>query len=405
MTSGSRPTILTIGNHTQRSLWLPLSEHYRLAFLDNAFHAEAAGANVPDIIPLRDYATDDVVQDARARAMLAVTDLVNSIADGLAVDREVSDLHGVALAGWLAPALYEAWASSMGRISACAALHEKEGVAGVLVHEDVTPIGRVVSQWGNAVGIPTLHAPHANHFMRPGTKDIHCSATAKHLGVAGTYMRDWYSACGVSDDRMTVVGAPRWDHLVDEEKLPSRWLARNGLGVKDDTKFVLGFATTWYQLTTVWGVEPEAYLESCTDRVVAAAKELDAFLVVAMHPGESPDQENHYADKIKKAGLRGAVTRHHNEHTLRASDCLVVVGPSNVGVRASILGTPVVELYTPGARYPDYGPPGTWGDDLIPLIRQAVADGPKKDFSEAMCCGLDGKGTERTVDWVRSLCQ
>ena len=395
-----RPVLLTVGNHTQRSLWAPLSETYRLAFMDGGSQGEAAGAGVPDVLGLAAYADEAVISQARAVAMIRANDVLNAIADGLVVDPEVNDLHGAGLAAWAGPALYESWAATAGRISACSMLHQKEGVVGVLVHEDVTPMGRVAAQWGNAKGIPTLHLPHANHFSKAGTKDIHCSTTAQHLGVAGRYMRGWYSDCGVADDRMTTVGMPQWDKYMDQEQIPTKAFARHALGIKDGM-YVLAYATTWYQMTTVWGNDPEAYLEECFSRILWTALELDAFLIVAMHPGETAGQEGHYAQRIKEAGLHGAVTRTHNAHTMRAADCVVTQGPSNVGVVAAMLDTPVVELYVPGARYPAYGPAGTWGDGLAQLIRDAV---PNRHFADAMNDGLDGKATERAVEWVRSLC-
>jgi len=84
---------------------------------------------------------------------------------------------------------------------------------------------------------------------------------------------------------------------------------------------------------------------------------------------------------------------------------LVTQGSSNLAVEAAILGTPTVELYVCSSKYPEYGPRGTWGEGLSDLILEAIARGPLKDFERAMNYDADGRAVERTVEWVRSICQ
>ena len=393
-----KPVLLMTGNLTLAPLFVPLAEHFRLAFADDAFAKAAEGFDVKDVLSLADFSGDTAVLDAKGQAMLAAADLVEEVGNGKLTLGTATKLHGQALLRWLPVSAFEMLSMSIARISACSVLQKKEGIAGVLVHEDVTPNGRVLAQFGNAMGIPTMHLPHANHFLRPGSGDIHCTAVAEHLGVTGPYMRDWYSACGVMDDRMTTVGMPRWDKLYDEERLPSKAQARNAFGIKDGER-VLGYGTTWFQVTSVWGDNPEAYLTESLHTVIAAAKETGAFLLLSMHPGELEEQVNFYAQEIRGAGIRGAVARAHPEHTLRAMDCLVSQGPSNFGIEANILGTPVVELFVPGARYPDGGPEGTWGKDLVSTIDRATVH---PGFATAMNAGASS--IERTVEWVRATC-
>lgn len=394
-----RPILLTVGNHTQRPLWKDLGVTFRLAFANDQFADEAKSLGVAGVLSMKDYSGAADVEKAKGQAILLAGDIAEDIKDGhLTLDDSVASMSGLNLLGWLPTFVYEQTAPVVAHISACATLHETERIAGILLHEDVTPTAKALAAWGNTVGVPTLHQPHGNHFFKPTPLDVHCRVTARHLGVRGGYMRDWYKACGATN--ITEIGAPIWDELYDPNRLPTRDSARRALGIKPE-EYVLQYGTTWYQLTSVWGDDPENYLDSCLNLVVEAAQALGAFLLISMHPGETPGQENHYAASIKKAGLRGAVTRTHNSHCLRAANCLVIQGPSNLGVKACILGTPVVELYQHGARYPDYGPKGTWGEGLLDLIKLAIVP---EGFAEAMNYKNDGKSTERAVEWVRSTC-
>ena len=396
-----KPVLLTLGNHTQTPMWKGLAESYRLAFLSSQAADLAASMGI-DAIKAEAYLPFAEMEDARGRALLMAGEVTDALADGrVAFDSVLPRFSPSAMTSWFLPAFYDQACAVIGRLKACEALRQKEGIAGILVHEDVTPEGRTLALFGNAHGIPTLHQPHANHFLEPGTGDIHCDATAQFIGASGTYMRDWYKACGVPEERIAIVGRPAWDKLYDEDILPSRAKAKYAFGVYDD-RFVLAYATTWYQMTSAWG-DPEADLLRSLDRVLDVAKEIGAFVIVKQHPGEG--QTAIYEKKLKELGLKGAITRHWNEFALRAADVLVTQGPSNIGVEAAILGTPVVEMFQCGARYPDFGPEGTWGEDLLPLISDACARGALAEFAEAMSFRTNRPAAEVAIDWVRGIVQ
>jgi hypothetical protein len=359
--------------------------------MDEQVATLADSMDIPQVLRLAQFSPEDYGR-AKGRAMLMAGDIIGRSVGGDLSLGELPSLNGLGLAGWLPTVFYETATPAIMRTSACQVLHEKEGVAGVLVHEDVTPNGRVLAQWGNANGVPTMHLPHANHFSKANTGDIHCQATAKNIGAAGSHMERWYSHTGAN---ITKVGVPWWDAHY-KEAVPSKDMARHALGVKDG-EYVLGYATTWAQMTSVWGGDPEPFLTGALHRVFEAVKKLNAFLLLKMHPGEHPEQDKFYEQEMKDAGIRGAVTRHHAEVCLRAMDCLVTQGPSNLGVSAQILGTPVVEMFVHGARYTD-GPKGTWGDGLEEMIAEAVL---LPEWTESMNYMNDGKATERTLDWIR----
>jgi len=147
-------------------------------------------------------------------------------------------------------------------------------------------------------------------------------------------------------------------------------------------------------------------LQAGFQEMLVAMKELGAKMIVKLHPGEPEGNEGYYQTRMHEAGVLGCLTRIHNEFAIRAADCVVTMSSSNFAVEAMIAGVPVVEHYQCGTKYPDeYGPaPGTWGDELVPLIKQAIKDGPNKEFVRAMNYDDDGKAINRCVEWIRGLC-
>lgn len=398
----TKPVLYTVGGHTQRELWQPLSEHYQLAFLNSGAGRMAAEMGVEDVLLIESFMTPTMLEQAKRKAMLHVAQVADVVASGSCLfDPSIPSLDTQGMLNWLPVWTYENLIPAIGRAFSLAACHEKHGGVGALVHEDVTPEGRILCQWANAEGLPTLHMPHANHFLANDTEDIHCSTVARHIGASGTYMRDWYAGAGAQAD-IQLIGAPQWDRLYDTERRPGREFARRALGLPQDG-LVLAYATTWAQMTAVWG-KPDEELERGLELMLGAAKELAATLIIKMHPGEVAGQEKAYVEALREFGLKGAITRKHNEVVLRAADCLITQGSTNLAVSAAILGTPVVEIYQCSTRYPDYGPPGTWGEELVDLIREAVRGQDLGEFERAMNYDADGKAGERAVAWIRELC-
>jgi len=400
---GERPTLILSGGHRHRALWEPLAERYQLVFLESS--AAAAAESMLDsasILRVEEFLVDEHINAAKAEAMWQARKVMVALENGLTFDDDVDGLRQPGLNGWLPTSVYELATASYVRVFAAMSCVEKMNVVGVLVHEDVTPEGRLLAQFGISEDLPTIHVPHANHFLGPGSTDIHCQVTAQYIGASGTHMRDWYMACGVPADRIRLVGAPQWDWLYKEHALPERGIARKALGKTDDG-LVITYGGTWGQDTGVWG-NGAADIEAGWQTMLAAAKELGAYLIVKEHPGETPDRDKKYSEEMEAAGVSGAVTRVHNEYALRAADCLVTQGSSNLAVEAAIVGTPAVELYQCSTRYPDYGPRGTWGDGLADLVHEAIGAGPLKEFERAMNYDADGGAVDRIVEWVGELC-
>lgn len=389
------PILLTIGNPTQRRIWEGLGDRFRILFGDHQAFIGAQGEGLYSSSV--DQATDiEMIEFAKSESYW----LVNAAMDHLAQDngfyQDHPDLCGPNYKEWTPAFLYNRAAEVVLRSLALERFHEEEGaIVGVLLHEDVTPQGRFYAEWGHSMGIPVLHIPHANHYIAPGTADVHCQISSDKIGVYGPYMRDWYLACGATEDMLTVVGAAYFDEQYDEEKLPTKETARISLDI-DPEEFVIAYATTWGQDTSLF----EYDLDWARHRVLQAAEKMGARLIFKVHPGAEKGCEEEFIQDLLAYGLKGNVTRRHNEHILMAADVLVCQGPSNLGISSHILGTPVAELFVSSARYPDkYGIPGTWGDELEDCIEEAIKLGKNEEFIAAMDAG-QGKATERAVEWI-----
>jgi hypothetical protein len=399
ITPMDKPILLTIGGHTLRRLWEPLSETYDLAFLQThaAQMAETMGLKA---IVLERLLASEMVGESKAHAMTATAEIVSAAKTGTAsLDANVPTLTGEGLLTWLPPMFYDHMVTALARLHALEALARTRNIAGVLVHEDVTPEGRLLTQFGKAIGVPTLHIPHANHYIKPSAYDIHCQIDSGYMGVAGEYMRDWYVECGADPERITILGTPQYDYLYDTDTIPNKESARRAFHVPEG-KRVIGYGTSWHQMTAVWGDGPKE-LERCWNAVLSACKTTDSHLIVHVHYAEQPDRQQWYSDRMKEAEVKGCVHRGDGLFwSLQASDVVVVPSASNYGLEAAILGKPVAELWTPGARFPKDGPEGTWGEDLVEVIERAK---PLPEWAKRMNAYSDG--TDRAVEWVVGLCR
>lgn len=393
------PLLLTVGGRSQQNLWKPLSEHVQLVFADQpaANHAASMGLRVGLV---GNAMTPAMIEHAKARAIWLCDGVLDQLVDkDLALDQAMEHLRSPHLANWLLPMVFDEATQALIRVLAADTFMQDEGrYVAILLHEDVTSEGQAFAQFGRMSGIPVLHIPHANHFIEAGTDDIHCRHSSDFIGAYGLHMAEWYEACGVPPETISLIGGAQWDPLYDPERLLTKEHARRALGLWDDD-FIIGYATTWYQDTNVWGSSDD--LEWAFQRFMRACVKLGAQPVVKVHPGETDEHVRHYAAAMRAHRLRGTVTSWHSEYAILASDVFIVQGPSNFGVEVSILGRPLMEMFIPSARYPEkYGIPGTWGDDLEDVL-QAVRDTtPGRDFVKAMNFGDDGGAAERAAQWI-----
>lgn len=388
-----KPLLLTVGSIGQSSLWKPLSEHFRLVFSDQGAHQLALGMGVQCAL-IGQVIDRELLLLATYSGMQVADELIGGIAEGRFAGLDETTMPA------LGPVAMELTSSVALRYMACQRIAQTEGgFAGLLLHEDVTEASRSFIEFARNHGVPVFHLPHANHFLEPGTADVHSSISSDWIGVRGSYMAAWYLACGADPDRLAFIGAPELDKYYLPDVLPQKEHSRRCLGLSPE-KPVFALATTWAQDTGVWGKGHEDTLWAIR-RFLEACNALSGQAVIKAHPGEPAEHLQNYANIMAAYGQAGVVTAEHAEHVLVASDVLVTYGPSNIAVLAQIAGCPVVELMEPSAKYPkDYGFPSTWGEDLEACIQGAVATPRNERFLLDMNHAGDGRAGKRAVAWI-----
>jgi len=400
----NKPTLVTIGSDVQRSLWAPLAETFDLLFVNSQAGAAARGLGVECRL-VQDVVTGEVEGSARAAALRLVSEYVHSFEERrphfvLGHPR----LDGDGLTQWYYPLLLDAVTQLTVQTEAILAAVAGKTVAGILLHEDVTHIGRLLAAIGTDIlRVPVIHVPHASHFLSPTTADLHSRVYSTHLALPGEYARDWYAAAGVPSTVIRVTGAPQWDELYgDPSPVIPRDAARRTLHCPPEGE-VLGYAGTWAQYTTVWGRGQEDVWDAART-VFREAKRRGAYVVVSLHPHESSDHVALYADLLRKSGAAGCITRGTRGFVLGAVDALIVHS-SNFGVEALAAGVPVVDYWLCGAQYPVRARvPGTWGDTLGAQLDVVSGSTPGREFVRYVNHDDDGGATTRVVaavkEWV-----
>ena len=248
------------------------------------------------------------------------------------------------------------------------------------------PMRWLLAEIGRRHEVPVVHIPHANYFISPVDGDIHASSRADALGVYGPYMRDWFIAAGVDPSIITVIGAAHWDKLYEDNNRITKEHAKACFGL-DPEKPIYLYASSWAQDTNAWGRGKEDLLDSLR-WVLDAARQTNAQLLIKLHPHQSEADLAEYSNMLVESGLKIIVTAQYTAHLSKAADVVLTQGSSNLAVEAGIMGTPVVEMFQPGTRYPaKYGIPGTWGEDLPKQISRAIKEGVSQEFLADMNIG------------------
>ena len=409
----NKPVLLVGGHPIAHALWEPLTQDYNLVFLyqQASDMASSMGMKIPALV---NFLTPQATEWALNEEARLVAQMSGSMAEvsrrfGVALEEDanltgasdelarfwpgycVSHIHGLAQ-----------------RVSALRAVSEQFEIAGCVTHEDVAPDTRSMVNWCNARAIPTVHVPHANcHLTNDGGPDIHRETRATWIAASGVYAAQWYAQGGHPADRIRLTGMPQWDALYDEHSIPGRQEARRVLGLPDDG-LVLCYAMTWTQTTGLrggWASE----LEAGWNAVIEATKALGADLIVKLHPNDGATSEDAVAKAMNDSGVRGMVTRHHNSYVIRAADCLIAQGPSNMCTEAAILGTPSAYIQSEGFDYayplPYRCPPGS----LTDTVREAISSRADPRWQE-MCKVYNdahpgGGSIRRVVEMVKEICQ
>lgn len=413
-----RPVFLISGGPSTRSLWVPLAERYDLAFLYAQAGQDAHDAGLP-AAPMAQLMDGELSEKVDNTAVLMAAALVGHLPElherfaqayqGLFNGQTPARLDG-GVSGWMAGFAHHMLRGEVAILAQLEKLSSQGAtIAGCLTHEDVAADTRALVGWCNARGIPTIHVPHAPCHLLPGVQDIHRETRAVYIAASGPQMARFYAESGHDPAAIRMTGAPHWDDLY-HGALPERAESRTVIGIPaDQVGPVLCYMSTWGQTTSIRS-EFEREFEQGWAATLAAAKQMDAYLMVLVHWNDGrPETEQYYAEQLEAAGVAGLVTRSHKSYLLRAADLLIAQGPSNMCLDAAIMGTPSVYLQTPDFDYATALPRRAGPDNIAREITWALENpAPASAWDEFV--GLynsshpDGDATERVLAWVDELC-
>ncbi len=412
--SNPRPTLLITSNHTITPLWEGLSKNYDLCIVgQQAGLAQELG--IEGAFPLAKYVTPDINETAiNAAYKLSAklfdaqisTSLASEIEEWIGQDAP-EQLKADKVAQWWPAMVGEHIRQEASLIEAMGAAMKEHKVVGCLVHEDVTPDMRTMILYCKTKGVPTIHVPHANTFYVGKEWDIHTESISDYITASGNYAKQFYVKWGYDSNHIRCTGMPQLDSWYTNNS-PSRIEVRKVLGI-DDKDFVIIYATSWGQLTSLRGEFDNEFTRNLK-RVLDTTKEMKATLVIKMHPGEGRGQEEMYMNGIKEAGVNGCVTRSYNEYVLRAGDVLCAHSPSNICTQASIIGLPSFYIPTEDFSFPIDGPIAC-NNNMSECIKDSISR-PKSDWDNfakqmnAVHGDLDnGNSSERICEFVGEICQ
>ena len=393
------PVVYTQGSTNQLVLMESLTDEYRFVVGNTDIGNTAKDLGI-ETANMGDAIDHSLLEKVKLKTIWLQQRIMEEMISGklVSLDPDIPAFSPPHLHNWFPTITFDVMIATLTRLRAFEAILEEHGIAGVLVHEDVTIEGRTLVALGIHHDVPTLHIPHANHFIPPDTGDIHATTRARNLGVTGNYMYNWYEAAGVDPERMTKIGAPQWDEVYKNFERLDQQHARNCFGLDQD-KPVWAYGTTWAQSTNAWGRGQEDLFDG-TKWFLDAAREAGAQVLLKLHPHEGEQNAVRYKEMAESSGLYAVLTSHYLPYVLAACDVVVTQGSSNMAIEAGIMGKATVEMLQPGTKYPEqYEIPSSWGPDLPEVIELAIAQGPVESFIADMNMGPGS--TERAADWVR----
>lgn len=395
-----KPILYTQGNISFIKLAQHLKDGYRFVIGDARIAGIVRDTGI-EAASLEDALDEELLIKAKSQGLWHSHRIMDALLDSIkSFDKNVAALSHPQLQRWFPPLTYDIMCYALSRIWALERVIDEHGIAGVLLHEDVTVDGRVLAAVGRQYGVPVMHIPHANHFISPQDGDIHADSRSDYMGVYGQYMHDWYVAAGIAPEKLTIIGGAQWEDTYKDAKDISLDHARRCFGLPLD-KPVYVYATSWAQDTNTWGRGQEDLYDSMR-WVMQAARDASAHILVKIHPHEPAQNAERYVQIAKESGVHTVFTSNYLGHCLAAADVVITQGSSNIAVEAGIMGKPVVEMYQPGTCYPaQFNMPGTWGPELPKLITRAIKEGVNQKFLRAMHAGQGSD--QRLRDWIKGI--
>lgn len=402
--------LLISGAPIQQALWKPLSERYDLCFIYDGVVEYAASLGVT-ADNLNRYITADVQEGAlteaaklAAKAVPAMPTIQQRLTARFNGDTPPELAEADAwFPGYL---LQKAQVTAM-MIGALELFLKTHDVAGCVVHEDVAPDMRTIVALCQARGIPTLHLPHAPcHLLPNGDPDIHRETRADWIGASGLGVAEFYRENGHAPDKIAILGGAQWDGLYTPFIQVERDEARRVLGI-DPERPALWYGASWTQTTALRG-EGDAGLWRGVDAVLRTAKDLNATVLISLHPNDGSQADAAYLKALQDADVDGLVTRYHVPYIAAAADALIAQGPSNLCIDAAIQGVPSCYLQTEGFDFRSALPYRSDGSDLTAVVRQTIASRGSAEWQAFVrlynAAHPDGDAAGQIAAWVGDLC-
>jgi UDP-N-acetylglucosamine 2-epimerase len=395
----SKKTVIISGIRPTFQIYEELKKHYEVAVYDQQAAGQISAHFGQAVICPAGGAGQPLFEKARNDTAHLVARATNrSIPFSFSVNGTSSDVGG-----WL-PGMTMAYSSDvLVSLRVLDAYADTADVAGVVVHEDVTPRFRALALWAKARGVPLIHVPHGNCFAQ-SRPDIHDETVADWILAASPYMRNWYTARGFDRKCIKLVGYPAWDGWI--ESRPSQDLARRVLHLDAD-KPTIALCTGWPQRTNL--VDDHEMIEVAVNVALEAARANDWQVIWKLHPGDGQGQEERSARLMGSYRLDGIVTRDHLTLTFVASDVVLSVGPSNVLVEAGLADKPPVLFNLRGYGF-DREPPWVVGPDVANVtdVIGGLLDGSawqdsRMGFVRRYAHKNDGKAIKRTVRAIKRI--
>jgi hypothetical protein len=332
---------------------------------------------------------------------------------------DVKDWHIPEAHKWFLGWLTRMWQSQILWIELLDTAAKNFEIAGVVVHEDVSPQMKNACLWAKARGIPSLQVTHAS-YGEPGHEtdsNIHCVLNTDYVSCTGPKQARFFEGVGINPSRIRANGMPVWDIWTTSER--NGPLAKAQMRVPDD-KPTICFLNGWVQANET----PETIIkmESMYRAILNITKRKGWGLIVKVHPAAEQNQKLHtkawHADIAKSMECHATIVSDAGQNLIayNASDC--VVGPymSTMMTEAAILGIP-------GGGYPNFDTsdeygwpmPLQWNPEtqeadlerdvetmLTPEWKAANNDGRVRHIYDygGLC---DGRATERVLNWIQEL--
>ena len=395
----SKRTVIISGPATTRGLYDGLSKHFDVAVYSKQIaQSLSAERGQPVICPIGG-ATQALVDDAKNKATVYAAQVVNNLESLPGVNGSMPDYGN-----WLPGLALNQFGEVIVNLKALDAFSQEVDIAGVVVHEDVTPVFKALTLWAKAQGVPTIHVPHNNCYSQT-RPDIHDESISDWILASSPYMRDWYIERGFDSNRIRLVGFGPWDHWADVEL--SKEHARKVLHLDD--RLTVTFCASWAQRTNF--IDDHYGLERAMALMMQAAQRQGWQLIWKLHPGDQAQAEQHYQKVAAAHKVDAVVTRGHLAYALAAADVVVSAGPSNVLVEAGLMDRPPALFDLRGYGFKGE-PPWSVGNDVDSTIKtvESLAEGAtwskkRAAFVRRYANRNDGKATKRTVRAVRQILQ